>query len=73
MGLAAGFSALIATCMVVVPNYDRIQFFERFRLAELSGTAQKAVSDLMTIAGLIDDQPEGIESLEGVVNIGLAE
>jgi hypothetical protein len=68
--LAVGFSALIATCMTVVPNYDRIRFFERFRFVELEGRAQRTASNLMTIEGLSDDQRESVDS---DVSLSLAE
>jgi hypothetical protein len=68
--LAVGFSALIATCMTVVPNYDRIRFVERFRFATLEGRAQRTASNRLGIAGLSDERRKSADS---VLEVSLAE
>jgi hypothetical protein len=68
--LAVGFSALIATCMTVVPNYDRIRFVERFRFAALEGRAQRTASNRLGIAGLSDER---WKSADSALEVSLAE
>jgi hypothetical protein len=68
--LAVGFSALITTVAIVVPNYDRIRVFERSRIVELEGRAQRTASNLKAIAGLNDDQRDSVDS---VLEVTLAE
>jgi hypothetical protein len=68
--LAVGSSALIATCMVVVPNCDRIQFMKRSRFVALEGRAQRTASNRPALAGLRDEQRENAGS---ALEVSLAE
>ena len=42
IALAMGFSAFIAGVSTVVPNYDRIRFFQRFGSVQVTNRRERA-------------------------------